>query len=516
MSLPPTTAYDDACYLALKARDARFDGNFFTGVTSTGIYCRPVCRVRTPKRDNCRFFPSAALAEQAGFRPCLRCRPELAPGGAAGVPIWSMQDASSILAQQAARLMDAAPGSPGQALGVATLAQRLGISDRHLRRIFEAQFGVSPLQYLQTRRLLCAKQLLTDTTLPAAQVAQISGFASVRRFNAAFAEHYGLNPTQLRRSGSSSSPSDQRSIGLKLAYRPPYDVAAMLQFLARRQVQGTELVSLVPKSPGIAKTLSIQRGSQRHTGWLSAVFDASRCRVDLRVSDSLAEVLPQVLARVRALLDLDADPHAINSVLHNDFPQGDGLRLPGALDGFELAVRAVLGQQITVAAARTLCQRLVAQLGEPIQTPVADLDRLFPSAEKIALVSGEVLGQLGIVKQRQNAILALAHAVASGTLQLQPGADPDQTRAALQALPGIGDWTAQYICMRALHWPDAFPAGDVALHNALGVRGQPQPAQAALAAAKAWQPWRSYAVVRAWANLPPPSSPVESRPITMI
>jgi len=509
-----TTDHDDACYLALKARDARFDGNFFTGVTSTGIYCRPVCRVRTPKRENCRFFAHAALAEQAGFRPCLRCRPELAPG--AGARVWSMQDASSILAQQAAQLMDAAPGTSQQMPDVKTLAQRLGISDRHLRRIFEAQFGVSPLQYLQTRRLLCAKQLLTDTRLPAAQVAQISGFASVRRFNAVFVEHYGLNPTQLRRSGSAAGargPDD--GIHLKLAYRPPYDVAAMLQFLARRQISGAELIHLAPKRPGFAKTLCIHSGATRHTGWLLAVFDEPHCRLDLTVSDTLAEVLPQVLARVRALLDLDADPQAINSVLHKDFPQADGLRLPGALDGFELAVRAVLGQQITVAAARTLCQRLVAQLGEPIQTPMAGLDRLFPTAEAMAGVSGEALGQLGINKQRQAAILALAHAVASGALHLQPGADPHLTRAALQALPGIGDWTAQYISMRALHWPDAFPAGDVALHNALGVRGQPQPAQAALAAASAWQPWRSYAVIRAWASLPSPTSPVESRPITM-
>ena len=511
--MPPlqTTPDDDACYLALQAHDARFDGTFFTGVTSTGIYCRPVCRVRTPKRENCRFYAHAALAEQAGFRPCLRCRPELAPG--AGARVWSMQDASSILAQQAAQLMDAAPGSQLQSPGVQAVAQRLGISDRHLRRIFEAQFGVSPLQYLQTRRLLCAKQLLTDTALPAAQVAQMSGFASVRRFNAAFAQHYGLNPTQLRRAGSLRSQTG--SIHLKLAYRPPLDVQALLQFFARRQISGTEAVCLAAKSPGIAKTLRIHNGTQVTTGWLVAVFDEPGCRVNLTVSESLAEVLPQVLAGVRALLDLDADPLAINSVLHSHFPQSDGLRLPGTLDGFELAVRAVLGQQITVAAARTLCQRLVAQLGEPIQTPVAGLDRLFPSAEQMALISGEALGQLGIVKQRQNAIQALAHAVASGALILQPGADPSQTRAALQALPGIGDWTAQYITMRALHWPDAFPAGDVALHNALGVRQQPNPAQAALAAATVWQPWRSYAVIRAWASLATATTPVESRSITM-
>jgi AraC family transcriptional regulator of adaptative response / DNA-3-methyladenine glycosylase II len=511
MNPPETTTYDDACYLALKARDARFDGNFFTGVTSTGIYCRPVCRVRAPKRDNCRFFPHAALAEQAGFRPCLRCRPELAPGGGTGARVWSMQDASSILAQQAARLIDTAYAVDSQTLGVSALAQRLGISDRHLRRIFEAQFGVSPLQYLQTRRLLCAKQLLTDTTLAATQVARMSGFASVRRFNAAFVQHYGLNPTQLRRTGPKQQARDQPSgIQVRLAYRPPYDVAAMLQFFAKRQISGTETVDLSPKHPGLAKTLRLCLGGQWLTGWLMLVFDEPRCRVALTVSDSLAEALPQVMAAVRALLDLDADPGAINTVLHAHFPNGDGLRLPGALDGFELAVRAVLGQQITVAAARTLCNRLVAQFGESITTPVAGLDRLFPTAETLAAASSEALGQLGIVKQRQGAIQALARLMASGALQLQPGADPTQTRTALQALPGIGDWTAQYICMRALHWPDAFVAGDVALQTALGVRQQPNPAQAALAAATAWQPWRSYAVIRAWASLAAATSPVQS------
>ncbi len=515
MTPAEATTDDDACYLALKARDARFDGNFFTGVTSTGIYCRPVCRVRTPKRENCRFFAHAALAEQAGFRPCLRCRPELAPasagrGGATGDKAWSMQDASAILAHQAARLMDAACGAATQPLGVAALAQRLGVSDRHLRRIFEAQLGVSPLRYLQTRRLLCAKQLLTDTHLAAAQVARLSGFASVRRFNAVFAQQYGLNPTQLRRAGSVAAGSEQPSgIRVNLSYRPPFDVMAMLAFFAKRQIDGTESVSLPPKRPGFAKTLRLQSGGQALQGWVVAVFDEPRCRVELTVSASLAEVLPQVMAGVRALLDLDADPIAINSVLHAYFPQGDGLRLPGALDGFELAVRAVLGQQITVAAARTVCQRLVAQFGEPIQTPMAGLDRLFPTAAHLATVSGDALGQLGIVKQRQGAILALAHAVASNALSLQPGADPNQTCAALLALPGIGDWTAQYISMRALHWPDAFPAGDVALQTALGVRQQPHPAQAALAAACAWQPWRSYAVIRAWASLPAVTTPVE-------
>lgn len=522
MTPADATPYDDTCYLALKARDARFDGNFFTGVTSTGIYCRPVCRVRTPKRDNCRFFPHAALAEQAGFRPCLRCRPELAPanagvGCATGAKVWSTQDASAILAHQAARLMDPAQHTANLKPGVSALAQRLGVSDRHLRRIFEAQFGVSPLRYLQTRRLLCAKQLLTDTRLGAAQVAQMSGFASVRRFNAAFVQQYGLNPTQLRRTSSAAaSGSDQPSgMHIKLSYRPPYDARAMLAFFAKRQIDGTESVFLSPKRPGFAKTLHLHSGGQSLRGWVFAVFDEPNCRVGLTVSESLTEVLPQVMASVRALLDLDADPRAINNVLHAHFPQGDGLRLPGALDGFELAVRAVLGQQITVAAARTLCNRLVAQFGEPLQTPVAGLNRCFPTPQVLAAASGDALGQRGIVKQRQRALIALAQAVADGTLQLHPGADPTQTHTALLALPGVGDWTAQYISMRALAWPDAFPAGDVALQKALGVRHLPNPAQAALAAAKAWQPWRSYAVIRAWASLAAVTAPIESPSITI-
>ncbi|TXT39118.1 MAG: AraC family transcriptional regulator [Comamonadaceae bacterium] len=501
----PTSPTDmDACYLALKARDARFDGCFFTGVTSTGIYCRPVCRVRTPKRENCRFFSLAAQAERAGFRPCLRCRPELAPRqpslGMAQDKAWSMQDASAILATQAATLMDAPAVPDAPVLTVQRLAQRLGISDRHLRRIFEAQWGVSPLQYLQTRRLLSAKQLLTDTPLAVARVAELSGFASVRRFNAAFASHYGLNPTQLRHTQLSSHHlTAQEGLHVRLSYRPPYDVAALLNFLATRQITTLEVVD--PTNASLGKTMALTYGQQRVTGWVLAHFDAARCRVKLQVSDSLGEVLPQVIARVRSLLDLDADPLAINSVLHADFPQGDGLRLPGTLDGFELAVRAVLGQQITVAAARTLAQRLVTRFGEPITTPLPGLTRLFPAPQTLAAASADELGALGIVKQRQAAIQALARAVASGQLNLDTAVNVQTTLTQLCALPGIGDWTANYIAMRALHWPDAFPAGDVALHKALGVQHTPHPAKAALAASQAWQPWRSYAVIRAWASL---------------
>ncbi|KRD55675.1 adenosine deaminase [Acidovorax sp. Root275] len=514
----PDTALDEGRYLAVLARDARFDGHFFTAVTSTGIYCRPVCAVRTPRRENCRFFVLAAQAENAGFRPCLRCRPELAPQAL----VWSVQDASGILVQQAVRLLDApdlwpAPSAPGEGSAtVARLAERLGVSDRHLRRIFEAALGVSPLQYLQTRRLLTAKQLLTDTRMPVTQVALASGFASVRRFNAAFSGHYGLNPTQLRRSGATAG--EQPTSTLRLAWRPPFDVLALLAFFERRQFHGVEWV--LPEEATLRRTVRLRHSGPAHTGlpgettgWFSARFDMARHQVLLQTSDSLYPVLPLVIRRVRAMLDLDADPAAINAVLHPYFPDGDGLRVPGAFDGFELAVRAVLGQQITVAAARTLGQRLVERLGEPIATPWPGLSRLFPTAATLAAADGDTLGQLGIVRQRQAAIVALARAVDSGGLALHAGADVAATTAALCALPGIGDWTAQYIAMRVLRWPDAFPAGDVALHKALGVQGHKNPARAAAEASQAWRPWRSYAVLRAWAagtlvGAVPPASPL--------
>ncbi len=498
--LDADVATDDRCYLALKAQDARFDGCFFTGVTSTGIYCRPVCKVKPPKRENCRFFALAAQAEREGFRPCLRCRPELAPrsGLLPAKAVWSVQDASAILAQQAARWLDE-PESWGEAAPtVAALAQHLGVSDRHVRRIFEAQFGVSPLQYLQTRRLLTAKQLLTDTDLPVAQLALCAVYASVRRFNAAFVTHYRLNPTQLRRAGG--PPRDPGTL-VRLAYRPPYDVQALFGFFEKRHVAGIEMLRHEADHQSITRSISIASAGRAHAGWLHCRFVEAQHQLELRVSDGLREVLPLVIGRVRAAFDLDADPSAINAVLHESFPDGDGLRVPGALDGFELALRAILGQQVTVAAARTLTQRLVQRLGAPIQTPWPELNRLFPTPGallELGAAASDVLGTLGIVKQRQQAMLALAGAVHSGALVLQPGAPLQATLSALTELPGIGDWTAQYIAMRALRWPDAFPAGDVALQKALGVRGHKQPAQAAQDASQCWRPWRSYAVVRAW------------------
>ena len=486
----PERIDDDACYRALCSHDARFDGHFFTAVTSTGIYCRPVCRVRTPRRENCRFFAHAAQAEHAGFRPCLRCRPELAPMDRH----WSTEDASAILLQQATLWLDdpqhwlEAEGNMGE-----RLAARLGVSDRHLRRVFEDRLGVSPLQYLLTRKLLTAKQLLADTDLPITQIAGSSGFASVRRFNAAFLEHYRLNPTQLRR--ESSQRDSGQGAAVRLGYRPPYDVAATLAFFRQRLIEG---VAFVDEKLRLGQTLRMDIGGRSHRGWLLVEFDETRCQLVLRVSDELREVLPQVIHRLRAAFDLDADPGAINAVLQGAFPAGNGLRVPGALDGFELAVRAVLGQQITVAAARTLAQRLVNRFGEPIDTPFAELTRLFPAPAVLAQAGGDALGELGIVKQRQAAIVALARGVAGHGLVLNGSADVPATIAALKELPGIGDWTAQYIAMRALRWPDAFPAGDVALHKALGVQDRKHPAREAEAVSQGWKPWRSYAVIRAW------------------
>ena len=515
----PTLASPDICYRAMQGRDARFDGSFFVGVSSTGIYCRPVCRVKLPKLQNCLFFGLAAQAEKAGFRPCLRCRPELAPP----LMAWSTQDASQLLANQAARMLDEPDGWGDETPTVAKLAERLGVSDRHVRRLFEAHFGVSPLQYLQTRRLLAAKQLLADTELPVTDVALVSGFASVRRFNAAFAAHYRLNPSQLRRSTranvglTASQPGVAPSPGMvvHLGYRPPYDVAAMLAFMARRALASVEHVDAAGDDPldhrtdcpsdypGICRSFALQRAGTVHTGWVQAQFDEDRYQVRLTVAPGLRAVLPEVIHRVRAWLDLNADPQAIDSVLATDFADTQGLRVPGCLDGYELAVRAVLGQQITVAAARTLAQRLLDQFGTPIETPWPEVCRLFPAPAVLAQVGGEALGALGIVRQRQAAIISIAQAVADGRLALHGGVQIHETVEALKALPGIGAWTAQYIAMRALRWPDAFPAGDVALHRALGLQGEKNPAKAAERASLAWKPWRSYAVMRAWQRLEP-------------
>ena len=490
---PPALADSEGCYRALQARDARFDGQFFTAVTSTGVYCRPVCKVRTPQQANCRFFALAAQAEAAGFRPCLRCRPELAPAPGGGV--WSVQDASGILAAQAARLLADTALAPA-AGGLSAVAQRLGVSERHLRRIFQQAYGVGPQHFQRTHQLLCAKQLLTDTPLPMAEVAHLSGFSSVRTFNAALQAHYRLTPTQVRATGVQRSGD---ALHLRLCYRPPFDTERLLEFFALRAIDGVEVVDTARRT--LARTLRVQQGAQVYTGWVVCRFEPEAHTVRLQLSTSLAPCLPQTLATLRAWLDLDTDPQAIGAALLPTWPDAAGVRVPGCVDGFELAVRAVLGQQITVAAACTLARRLVATCGEDFPTQQPGLERLFPTPAQLLASSDDTLGTIGIVRQRQKALRALAQACADGSLHLVPGAPPAPTIAALQALPGIGPWTANYIAMRALRWPDAFVAGDVALHQALGLRQHPQAAKAAEAIAEAWRPWRSYGVIRAWQSL---------------
>lgn len=471
------------CLAALRSHDARFDGRFFVGVTSTGIYCRPVCSGRPPRPEHCTFHRSAAAAEAAGFRPCLRCRPELAPG-------LSTVEAQARLARRAASLLEELPRAGG---GIDAVARRLGVSPRHLRRAFGAQFGVSPVAFAQTQRLLLAKRLLTDTTLPVTEVALASGFGSLRRFHALFRARYRLSPSELRRGAPAAAPPD--AVDLELAYRPPYDWERQLAFLGYRGLAGVESV----QGGAYRRSMVIVADTLRHAGWIEVKPVPGRALLALRVSATLVPVLPAVLARAKHLFDTDGDPLAVAQALGPLAAPRPGLRLPGAVDGFEVLVRAVLGQQVTVRAARTLARRFVEAFGEPVHTPFPDITRLFPSPACVAAQSRDAIAALGIIGRRAGTLRAAAAAVAAGELELRPDAPVEATLARLQALPGVGDWTAQYVAMRALAWPDAFPAADHGVMKALGVR-QPR---AATALAQAWRPWRAYAVMHLWNSLHP-------------
>jgi AraC family transcriptional regulator of adaptative response / DNA-3-methyladenine glycosylase II len=490
----------DAAYQALAARDARFDGRLFVGVTSTRIYCRPICRVRTPMRKNCRFFATPAQAEAAAFRPCLKCRPEIAPGADFA---WTVMDASRTLARQAADELDTQAAS-GDAPSLARLAERLGVSDRHLRRIFQTEHGVTPLQYLQTRRLLLAKQLLTDTTLPVSQIALASGFQSLRRFNAAFAENYRMSPSRLRgEAGDDDAPraaTADDAVRVKLGYRAPYDVDAMLRFLTLRAIPDVECVDDTAQARRVRR--SVRAGTiSEAAGWIEAEFDPNAPIVHLRFAPALAAASGRVVAAARRWLDLDAVPQTIDTTLA-DIPGTDGLRLPGSLDAFELAVRAVLGQQVTVAAARTLAKRLADRFGEPLATPWPnEVTRTFPAPGLLAITPIERIAELGIIRTRSGAIVALAQAWPSISPLLAPHARAEPLIDALCALPGIGPWTAHYIAMRALGWPDAFPPNDVAVLKAMKQLFGTTSQREADARAQAWQPWRAYAVLRLWNSL---------------
>ena len=481
----------DAAYQAVTARDARFDGHWFVGVTSTRIYCRPICRVRTPKRENCRFFDTPAQAEAAAFRPCLKCRPEIAPG--TGLR-WTVMDSSKTLALQAADALDRHATSD-DAPSVAAMAERLGVSDRHLRRIFAAEHGVTPLQYLQTRRLLLAKQLLTDTRLPISQVALTSGFKSLRRFNAAFADNYRMSPSRLRGDAAEDAPRADDEVTVTLGYREPYDVVALLKFIAQRAIPAVERVD----DRTVRRTL--RAGTVAPTaGWIEAQFSPHQARVHLRFAPQWAAASGRIVTAARLWLDLDASPQTIDTAL-TDLPGAPGLRLPGSLDAFELAVRAILGQQVTVAAARTLARRVVERFGAPVATPWPDITRAFPAPALLAATAPERIAELGIIRTRAAAIVALAQAWPALTLQMQTRAPPEGLIAQLCALPGIGPWTAHYIAMRALGWPDAFPPHDVAVLKAMKHHFDTGSQREAEQRAEAWRPWRAYAVLRLWNSL---------------
>lgn len=467
----------DCCYQAVLTRDSRFDGVFFVGVSTTGIYCRTVCPAKNPQRKNCTFYPSAAAAEQAGFRPCLRCRPELAPGNA-------RIDATGRLASAVASRIENGTFIEQR---FEDLAQELGVSERHLRRVVQQELGVSPIELMQTQRLLLAKRLLTDTTLPIADVAYTSGFGSLRRFNALFRDRYRLNPTQLRKTRTTAIAPDY--LICDLAYRPPLDWQSLLSYLAGRAIAGVEMVE------GDRYLRTVRLGQQY--GWIVVEPVKEKNALRVKLSLSLVPVLLSTLARVKALFDLAAEPQQIAEHLGALATTHPGLRVPGAFDGFEVAVRAILGQQVSVKAATTLMKRFVQCFGEPITTPFPTLTHLTPTADRIAQADISTIAALGILETRARSIVKLAHAIATQTLSLTPGCQVDQTIAQLQEIPGIGVWTAHYIAMRVLAYPDAF------LHTDLGIRqalGETSP-KCILAIAAQWQPWRSYATLHLWKSL---------------
>ncbi len=471
--MEPLFTDHDACYRALASHDTRFDGRVFIGCKTTRIYCRPVCRVRTPRPENCDFFPSAAAAEHAGFRPCLKCRPELAPGLAA-------VDAPARTARQAARLLEENP--PAGDLG--DVAARLGITSRHLRRIFKQEYGVSPVRFLRTRRLLLAKSLLTDTDLSITTVAFASGFGSIRRFNDSFKEHYRMPPSRFRKgigkTGNTDGDPREDAITLFLSYRPPFDWGALLSFVGSRTIDRIDYVA----DRSYRRTVRLTQGGKAYGGCIEVRDAPAKNALAVTVSGSLLPVLSAVLGKVRLLFDLDSEPDLIHEHL----------------------------KAMTVKAARTVANRLVEALGEPVETasaprPTEGPTHVFPSAAAIAslpLPVEDTLGPLGITGTRARAIRALAEALVNGEIDLSPAADASLMMERLLALPGFGSWTVQYLAMRVLAWPDAFPHMDhgvkLALKQALGLDEYPPPKQI-LELAEAWKPWRSYATMCLWRSL---------------
>jgi AraC family transcriptional regulator of adaptative response / DNA-3-methyladenine glycosylase II len=476
----------DACYRAICLRDARFDGRFFTGVKTTGIYCRPVCPARTPRSANVVFYPTAAAAQEAGFRPCLRCRPETAPD----LRAWR---GTSNTVSRALALIEL--GALDEA-DVDGLAGRLGLGERQLRRLFRQHLGASPIAVAQTRRVLLARQLILETHLPMTDVAFAAGFGSVRRFNEAFRNLYGRPPGELRRISGPEVPAGPRGeIDLLLRYHPPYDWPAMLEFLRRRAIPGVELVT----SNRYARSVELD-GVQGTVSVEPAAGNALRVAVRF----PKLSALPVIIARLRRVFDLAADPAAITAHLARDpllaslVKVRPGLRVPGAWDGFELATRAVLGQQITVSAAVRLAGRLVAAHGARLEAPAGELTRLFPRPE--ALVGAD-LTRIGMPRARAEAVSAVAAAAIADRRLFDATSGLDAAVERLRSIRGVGEWTAQYIALRQLRDPDAFPAADVGLMRAVASReGRHRSSSELLDRARGWRPWRAYAAEHLWAS----------------
>src|SRR5262245_14536030 len=475
----------EACYRAVLTRDVRFDGRFYTAVVSTGIYCRPICPAKPPKIENCIFLPSAAAAHQMGFRPCLRCRPELTPGIAG----WR---GSVNTVSRALYLISEGALNDGD---VDALAERLGVTARHLRRLFDRHVGAAPVSVAQAHRILFAKKLLGESGLSMAEIAMASGFGSIRRFNAAMRRTYDRTPTQLRGSMRSLGGPATAAVTLKLPFSPPYDWPGIVTFLAARAIPGIETV----EADCYRRTFEVGDAN----GVLEVRPSLQENHLLAMIWTSNVVVIGTVVSRLRRVFDLDANITAIDDHLASDFvfeqrvPDRAGLRVPAAWASFGLAGRAVLGQQITVAGATTFAGRLAALLGQRLETHCggAGVQHIFPTPEAIASAD---LTEIGLTRTRAATLQMLARAMTENPNLLRPFETLEPTVAKLQSLPGIGPWTAQYIAMRALGEPDAFPASDLGLLRAMARReGRPTPSEL-LKRAEAWRPWRAYAAMRLW------------------
>jgi AraC family transcriptional regulator of adaptative response / DNA-3-methyladenine glycosylase II len=479
--MPGMTLDPEICWRAWTSRDRRFDGRFFLGVTSTGIYCRPGCPARTPARRHVRFYGSAAAAEAAGFRPCLRCRPETSRGSAA----W--QGTSATVAR-ALRLIDEGLLDEGS---VERLASRLGITSRWLRMLFSEQVGASPLEVAMTRRVHFARRLLDETPLKLADIALATGFASERRLRAAIQATFRRPPSALRGRGRSAIAAP---LALRVPARAPFDATPLLAFLAARAIPGVEVV----EGRSYRRTIVLEG----EPAVLEVEAHASEPVVTLRASAAPPRALLPLVARVTRLFDLDADAVAIAAHLREDpllarIVPVTGVRVPGAWDAFELGVRALLGQQVSVAAARTLAARLVRACGAPLAVARGPLTHVFPAP---AAVAAAPLERLGLTGARAAALRGFARAVEDGVLDLETPGELDEAVARLMALPGIGDWTAQYIALRAMREPDAFPAGDLAVRKALARGGSLPSEREVRRHAERWRPWRAYATLALWTH----------------